>query len=104
MNGIFSTPRVILLAGLITLVTAAHGQGMAGSGMNAPINQIEAIEGHLHQSRTQSSREVDEIAKKKPKTYEFARPASNSQALKQKKSEGESEMPKTAAKTGTKNE
>jgi len=104
MNGILLIPKAILLAGIISLVTAAHGQGMGGSGMNAPINQIEAIEGHLQQSRTQSSREVDEIARKKPKTYEFAKPAGNSQALKQKKSEGESEKTKSAAKTGMKNE
>lgn len=104
MNGISLTLRLMLLAGFSSIVSTANGQGMGGSGMSAPINQVEAIESHLQQSRTQSSREVDEIAKKKPKTYEFAKPAANSQPLKHKKPDGESEKSKAAAMSSMKNE
>lgn len=104
MNGISLTLRLLLLAGFFSIISTANGQGMGGSGMNAPINQVEAIESHLQQSRTQSSREIDEIAKKKPKTYEFAKPAANSPPLKQKKLDGESEQSKAAATSGINNE
>lgn len=97
MDGISLTLRLILFAGFSSVISTTSGQGMGGSGMNAPINQVEAIESHLQQSRTQSSREIDEIAKKKPKTYEFAKPAANSQPLKQKRADGESEKSKAAA-------
>ena len=104
MNGISLTLRLLLLAGCCSIISTANGQGMGGSGMSAPVNQVEAIESHLQQSRTQSTREIDEIAKKKPKTYEFAKPAANSQPLKQKRPDGESEKSKAAATSGINNE
>ena len=104
MNGISLTLRLLLLTGFSSIISTVNGQGMGGSGMNAPINQVEAIESHLQQSRTQSSREIDESAKKKPKAYEFAKPAANSQPLKPKKPDGESEKSKAAATSGINNE
>lgn len=103
MKQIFLNIGATLLAGSLLYIPAASGQGMGGGGMSPPINQIEAIEGHLQQSRTQASREVDEIAKKKPKAYEFAKPASNSPTTNQKP-DSETGKAKASATTGMKNE
>ena len=78
--------------GLFLLVPAAYAQSI--SGMNAPINQVEAIEGHLQQSRAQASREAEEKARKKPRTYELPQPPANTQARKQSRTDGENGKPK----------
>jgi hypothetical protein len=88
--------KLVASAGLCAVLSIAKAQGMGSGGMSSPINQIEAIESHLQQSRTQSKREADEIASKKPKPYEFAKPAGDLPVAKPKKPDVESGNPKSS--------
>jgi len=88
--------RLTVAVGLCALGCIARAQGIGAAGVSPPINQIEAIESHLRQSRIQSKRELDEIANKKPKPYEYAKPAGNKPVPKQKKPETENEKPKSS--------
>ncbi|MFA7278973.1 MAG: hypothetical protein WC100_02655 [Sterolibacterium sp.] len=88
--------KFVASAGLGAAISIAKAQGIGAGGMSPPLNQIEAIESHLQQSRTQSKREVDEIANKKPKPYEFAKPAGNSPVVKPNKPDTEGEKAKSS--------
>lgn len=78
------------------LIPLAKSQGSMG-GMNAQINQVEAVESHLQQSRTQSSREAEDVAKKKPKAYDSGKSITSAQGAKSKKVDGDSEKNKMPA-------
>ncbi|MDD5176419.1 MAG: hypothetical protein PHQ05_08375 [Sterolibacterium sp.] len=93
MNRIWRELIAACLAGLISLMPAAHSQSM--SGMVAPINQVEAIEGHLQQLRTQSNRETEENLKKNSRTFELPKPITNTSE--QIRAEGKSGKPRAPA-------
>ncbi|MFA7269117.1 MAG: hypothetical protein WC073_07225 [Sterolibacterium sp.] len=88
--------------GLFSFIPAANGQSMGG--MNASVHQMEAIEGHLQQSRLQSSKETEESAKRKPRTDELPKPSIGTRAAKQKRAGNESEKTRELAGRGMKNE
>ncbi|MBI5923731.1 MAG: hypothetical protein HY847_19060 [Betaproteobacteria bacterium] len=88
--------RLAATTGLCAVICIAKAQGIGSAGMSPPLNQIEAIESHLQHSRTQSKREVDELASKNPKPHEIAKPASNSPVTKKKKPDAEGEKPKSS--------
>ena len=69
------------LAGFFIFIPLASGQGSIG-GINAQLNQMEAIESHLQQSRTQASRETEDVAKKNAAVHESGKPAISTQAVK----------------------
>ena len=102
MNRILWKLGASCLFGLFSPIPAVNGQGM--NGMNASINQVEAIESHLQQSRTLSNREAEESARKKPKIYGYTTPVTNAQPPTSKKVDGDKGKGKVPAANDMKNE